>query len=42
MENKIKEVIKEKGICQKELAKMVGMTEPGISNAINDSETGAS
>lgn len=39
MENKIKEVIKEKGISQKELAKMVGMTEPGISNAINGSAT---
>ncbi len=39
MENKIKEVIKEKGISQKELAKMIGMTEPGISNAINGSAT---
>lgn len=39
MENKIKEIIKEQGISQKELAKMVGMTEPGISNAINGSAT---
>ncbi len=39
MENRIKEIIKEQGISQKELAKMVGMTEPGISNAINGSAT---
>ena len=39
MENKIKEVLKEKGISQKELANMVGMSIPGISNAINGSAT---
>lgn len=39
MENRIKEVLKEQGVSQKELAKMVGMSEPGISNAINGSAT---
>lgn len=39
MENRIKEIIKEQGISQKELAKMVGMSEPGLSNAINGSAT---
>lgn len=39
MENKIKEVLKEQGISQKELCKMVGMSEAGMSNAINGSAT---
>lgn len=39
MENRIKEVIKEKGITQKELASMIGMSEVGMSNAINGSAT---
>lgn len=39
MDNKIKEVLKERGISQKELAKMIGMSTPGISNAINGSAT---
>ena len=37
MENRIKEVLIEKGITQKELAKRVGMTEVGICKAINGS-----
>lgn len=37
MENKIKQVLKAKGISQKELASKVGMTEVGISKAINGS-----
>lgn len=37
IKNKIKEVIKEQGISQKELCKMVGMSEAGMSNAINGS-----
>lgn len=39
MENRIKEVIKEQGISQKELCKMTGMSEAGMSNAINGSAT---
>ena len=35
MQNRIKEVLKEKGISQKDLAGMVGMTEVGISKAVN-------
>ena len=37
MKNKIKEVLKERGITQKELCSMVGMSEAGISGAINGS-----
>ena len=37
MKNRIKEVLKEKGITQKQLCAMVGMSEAGISNAINGS-----
>ena len=37
MKNKIKEFIKEKGITQKELANLIGMSEVGISKAINGS-----
>lgn len=39
MENKIKDFLKEQGISQKELCKMVGMSEAGMSNAINGSAT---
>lgn len=39
MKNKIKEVIKEQGISQRELCKMTGMSEAGMSNAINGSAT---
>lgn len=35
MKNNIKEVLKEKGITQKELADKIGMTEVGVSKAIN-------
>ncbi|WP_302562746.1 P63C domain-containing protein [Phocaeicola coprocola] len=37
MKNRIKDVIKEKGITQKQLASMIGMSEVGISKAINGS-----
>lgn len=37
MKNNIKRTIDERGISQKELAEMVGMTEPGLSKAINGS-----
>lgn len=39
MKNKIKETIKERGISQKELCKMIGMSEAGMSNAIKGSAT---
>lgn len=39
MENKIKEVLKEKGVSQKQLCAMVGMSEAGMSNAIKGSAT---
>ena len=39
MQNKIKETIKEQGISQKELCKMIGMSEAGMSMAINGSAT---
>lgn len=39
MKNKIKDVIKEKGITQKELGLLIGMSEAGLSNAINGSAT---
>lgn len=35
MQNRIKDVLKEKGVSQKVLASKVGMTEVGISNAVN-------
>lgn len=37
MKNNIKQVIDSMGITQKQLANLVGMTEPGISKAINGS-----
>lgn len=37
MKNRIKEVLKERGITQKELASKIGMTEVGLSKAINGS-----
>lgn len=37
MENNIKGVLKEKGITQKELSEKTGMTEAGLSKAINGS-----
>ena len=37
MQNNIKQTIDAMGISQKDLAKLVGMTEPGISKAINGS-----
>ena len=37
MDNKIKDVLKERNITQKQLAEMTGMTEVGISNAVNGS-----
>lgn len=37
MKNKIKEVIKEQGITQKELASKIGMSEVGMSKAVNGS-----
>lgn len=39
MENKIKEVIKERGISQKDLCSMIGMSEVGMSKAVNGSAT---
>ena len=39
MENKIKDIIKEMGITQKELCKMTGMSEAGMSKAINGTAT---
>lgn len=39
MKNKIKDVLKQKGITQKTLCKMTGMSEAGMSNAINGSAT---
>ena len=39
MKNNIKEILKKKGITQKELAAMIGMSEVGISKAINGSAT---
>ena len=35
MNNRIKEVLKEKGISQKELAAKIGMSEVGLSKAVN-------
>lgn len=35
MKNRIKEVLKEKGVTQKELAEKIGVTEVGLSKAIN-------
>lgn len=37
MNNRIKEVLKEKGVSQKELASMIGMSEVGLSKAVNGS-----
>lgn len=37
MKNRIKQVISEKNISQKELARMIGMSEVGMSKAINGS-----
>lgn len=37
MKNNIKEILKEKNITQKELSEKIGMTEAGLSNAINGS-----
>jgi DNA-binding XRE family transcriptional regulator len=37
MKNKIKEVLKELGMSQKQLCELVGMSEAGMSNAINGS-----
>ena len=37
MKNKIKDVLKERGITQKQLCEIIGMSEAGISNAINGS-----
>lgn len=39
MENNIKRVLKEKGITQKELAERTGMSEVGISKAVNGTAT---
>lgn len=39
MKNRIKEVIKEKGITQKELAEKIGMSEVGLSKSINGNTT---
>ncbi|WP_321437240.1 P63C domain-containing protein [uncultured Bacteroides sp.] len=39
MKNRIKDVLKEKGITQKELAEKIGMTEVGLSKAINGNTT---
>ena len=41
MRNKIKEVIKEQGMTQKELATKIGMSEVGMSKAINGSASSA-
>lgn len=37
MKNDIKKIIKQKGVTQKELAKQIGMTEAGLSKAVNGS-----
>lgn len=37
MNNRIKEVLKEKGVSQKELAAMIGLSEVGLSKAVNGS-----
>ena len=39
MKNRIKEVLREKGITQKEVAKIIGMSEVGLSKAIKGSAT---
>lgn len=39
MRHRIREVIREKGITQKELAEMIGMSEVGLSKAINGNTT---
>lgn len=39
MKHRIREVIKEKGVTQKELAEMIGMSEVGLSKAINGNTT---
>lgn len=39
MENKIKEILREKGISQKQLCEMTGMSEAGMSKAINGTAT---
>lgn len=39
MENNIKEILKTKGVTQKKLCEMTGMTEAGLSKAINGSAT---
>lgn len=39
MKNSIKEVIKERGITQKELAGKIGMSEVGLSKAVNGTAT---
>lgn len=39
MENNIKTILKERNITQKELCEKAGMTEAGLSNAINGSAT---
>lgn len=37
MDNRVKEVLKEKGVSQKELAAMIGISEVGLSKAVNGS-----
>lgn len=37
MENKIKEILRQRGMTQKQLCEMTGMTEAGMSNAVNGS-----
>lgn len=39
MKNRIKEILKERGMSQKELCSLVGMSEAGLSNAINGTAT---
>lgn len=39
MDNKIKEILKERGISQKQLCEMTGMSEAGMSKAINGTAT---
>lgn len=39
MRNRIKEILKEKGITQKELAEKIGMSEVGLSKAVNGNTT---
>lgn len=39
MKNRVKEILKEKGITQKELASMIEMSEVGVSKAVNGSAT---